>query len=45
MQYIYDAGEYVAAHVLAMVRSHYPKVDLRRLEVGVSSNTDPVKAE
>jgi hypothetical protein len=32
-QYIRDAGEYVAAHVL------------ERLEAGVSSNTDPVKAE
>jgi hypothetical protein len=28
-----------------MVRSHYPRVDLRRLEAGVSSNTDLVKAE
>jgi hypothetical protein len=44
-EYIYDVGEYVATHVLAMVRSHCPKVDLRRLEADVSSNTDPVKAE
>jgi hypothetical protein len=44
-QFIRDTGEYVAAHVLAMVRSHYPGVDLRRLEAGVSSNTDPVKIE
>jgi hypothetical protein len=35
----------VAAHVLAVVRSHYPGVDLQRLEAGVSSNTDQVKAE
>jgi hypothetical protein len=28
-----------------MVQSHYPGVDLKRLEAGVSSNTDPVKAE
>jgi hypothetical protein len=28
-----------------MVRSHYPGVDLRRLEAGVSSNTDQRKAE
>jgi hypothetical protein len=28
-----------------MVRSHYPRVDLKRLEAGVSSNTNPVKAE
>jgi hypothetical protein len=35
----------MAAHVLAVVRSQYPGVDLTRLEAGVSSNTDPVKAE
>jgi hypothetical protein len=44
-QYIRDAGEYVAAHVLAMVRSHYLGVYLRRLEADVSSNTDQRKAE
>jgi hypothetical protein len=44
-QCIRDAGEYVAAHVLAMVWSHYPSVDLQRLEASVSSNTDQVKAE
>jgi hypothetical protein len=44
-QYIYDAGEYVAAHVLAVVRSHYPDVDLQRFEAGMSSNTNQVKAE
>jgi hypothetical protein len=35
----------VAAHVVVVVRSHYPKVDLKRLEANVSSNTYPVKAE
>jgi hypothetical protein len=35
----------VAAHVLAVVQSHYPRVDLRRLEAGVLSNTDQEKAE
>jgi hypothetical protein len=35
----------MAAHVLAVVRSHYPGVALKRLEAGVSSNTDPVKVE
>jgi hypothetical protein len=44
-QYIRVTGEYVAAHVLAVVRSHYPGVDLRRLEVGVSSNIDQEKVE
>jgi hypothetical protein len=28
-----------------MVWSHYPGVDLQRLEAGVSSNTDKLKAE
>jgi hypothetical protein len=44
-QYIRDAGEYVVAHVLAVVRSHYPGVDLKHLEAGMSSNTDPAKVE
>jgi hypothetical protein len=44
-QYIWDIGEYVATHVLAVVRSHYPNMDLRRIEAGVSSNTDQRKAE
>jgi hypothetical protein len=35
----------MATHVLAVVRSHYPGVDLQRLEAGMSSNTDQVKAE
>jgi hypothetical protein len=39
-QYIRDTGEYVATHVLAVVRSHYLRVDLRSLEAGMSSNTD-----
>jgi hypothetical protein len=44
-EYIQDAGEYVATQVLAVVRSHYPRVDLKRLEACVSSNTDQEKAE
>jgi hypothetical protein len=35
----------MATHVLAVVRSHYPWVDLRWFEAGVSSNTDLVKVE
>jgi hypothetical protein len=38
-QYVGDACEYVGAHVLGVVWSHYPGVDLRRLAVGVSANT------
>jgi hypothetical protein len=44
-QYIRDAGEYVGTHVLGVVQSHYPGVDLKRLETGVSNNTDQRKAE
>lgn len=44
-QYIGDACEYVGAHVLGVVRSHYPSVDLRRLAVEVSSNTSEQRAE
>jgi len=29
-----DAGEFIGAHVLSMVRAHYPLVDLSRLERG-----------
>jgi hypothetical protein len=35
----------VAAHVLGVVWSHYPGVDLKRLETDVSNNTDQGKAE
>jgi hypothetical protein len=35
----------VASHVLSVVWSHYPGVDLKRLETGISSNTDRRKAE
>jgi hypothetical protein len=44
-QYIRDTGEYVAAHILAVVQSHYPSMDLRSLEAGVSSNTDQRNVE
>jgi hypothetical protein len=35
----------VAAHVLGVVQSHYPRVDLKRLETDVSNNTDQRKAK
>jgi hypothetical protein len=35
----------VAAHVLGVVRSHYPGVDLKRLETDVSNNTDQGQTE
>jgi hypothetical protein len=35
----------MATHVLGVVRSHYRGVDLKRLETGVSNNTDQGMAE
>ena len=33
-QFVKDAGEFTGAHVLSVVRAHYPLVDLSRLERG-----------
>ena len=33
-QFVMDAGEFAEAHVLSMVRAHYPLVDLSWLERG-----------
>ena len=40
-----EAGEYIGAHVLSMVRAHYPLIDLKRLEAGYPKEVDPDKAE
>ena len=40
-----EAGEYMGAHVLSMVRAHYPLIDLKRLEAGYPKEVDPDKAE
>ena len=40
-----EAGEYAGAHVLSMVRVHYPLIDLKRLESGYPKEVDPDKAE
>ena len=40
-----EAGEYTGAHVLSMVRAHYPLIDLKRLEAGYLKEVDPDKAE
>ena len=40
-----EAGEYVGAHVLSMVRAHYPLIDLKCLEAGCLKEVDPDKAE
>lgn len=44
-QYMGDVAQRVASHVLAVVRSHYPDVDLMsRLEKGMADGTDKAKA-
>ena len=40
-----EAGEYTGAHVLSMVRAHYPLIDLKRLEAVYPKEVDPDKAE
>jgi hypothetical protein len=44
-QYVGEACEYVGAHILGVVRSHYPGIDLRWLAAGVSANTSEEQAE
>jgi hypothetical protein len=33
-QFMKKAGEYVGAHVLSMVRTHYPLIDFKHFELG-----------
>ena len=40
-----EAGEYTSAYVLSMVRTHYPLIDLKRLEAGYPKEVNPDKAE
>ena len=40
-----EAGEYIGAHVLSMVRAHYPLIDLKHLEARYPKEVDPDKAE
>ena len=40
-----EVGEYAGAHVLSMVRAHYPLIDLKRLEAGYPKEVDLDKAE
>ena len=44
-EFVKEAGEYTGAHVLSMVRAHYPLIDLKRLEGGYPKEVDPDKAE
>ena len=40
-----EAGEYAGAHVLSMVRAHYPLIDLKCLEARYPKEVDLDKAE
>jgi hypothetical protein len=43
--FVKEAGEYTGAHVLSMVRAHYPLIDLKCLEAGYPKEIDLDKAE
>ncbi|XP_066326861.1 uncharacterized protein [Miscanthus floridulus] len=43
--FVKEAGEYTGAHVLSMVRAHYPLIDLKCLEAGYPKEIDPDQAE
>jgi len=44
-QFVKDAEEFAGAHVLSMVRAHYPLVDLSRLERGYPKEVGPQEAD
>ena len=44
-QFVKDAGEFAGAHVLSMVCTHYPLVDLSRLEKGYPKEVGPREAD
>ena len=44
-QFVRDAEEFAGAHILSMVRAHYPLVDLSRLEKGYPKEIGPQEAD
>ena len=44
-QFVKDAGEFAGAHVLSMVRAHYPLVNLSWLERGYPKEVGPQEAD
>ena len=44
-EFVKEAGEYAGAHVLSMVRAHYPLINLKCLEAGYPKEVDLDKAE
>jgi hypothetical protein len=40
-----EVGEYAGAHVLSMVRAHYPLIDFKRFELGYPKEVGPKPAD
>jgi hypothetical protein len=40
-----EAEEYMGAHVLSMVRAHYPLIDFKRFELGYPKEVGPKQAD
>ena len=43
--FVQEAGRYVAATVLAIARSYYPRFELERIEEGLAANTSNAQEE
>jgi hypothetical protein len=44
-QFVKEVGEYTSAHVLNMVRAHYPLIDFKRFELGYPKEVGPKQAD
>jgi hypothetical protein len=44
-QFVKEAEEYAGAHVLSMVRAHYPLIDLKCFELGYPKEVGPKQAD
>jgi hypothetical protein len=40
-QFVKEVREYASAHVLSMVRAHYPLIDFKRFELGYPKEVGP----
>jgi hypothetical protein len=43
-QFVKEVGEYAGAHVLSMVRAHYPLIDFKCFELGYPKEVGPKQA-
>lgn len=39
--FVREAGQFAVSFVLALAKSHYPRIDLKRVEEGAAANTSP----